>query len=190
MVEGKNASFSASIRGAKPITYQWQKDGVKLGGQTKNKLSLRGVKTSDAGTYTLVATNPAGTLELEATLAVTAASTFVAPVANSEEQDSPSRVLSQALGANPVTGQTYLPEIDRVEDGSGKSFISFSYTENKDAVGIEYILESSTDLKTWTPVDLADVQVNRLDRGDFLEVTVYLPNEGSGAFYRLRVVTT
>ena len=49
------------------------KDGSDLAGQTKNKLSLRAIKPADAGTYKLIATNPAGTLEIEAALVVTAA---------------------------------------------------------------------------------------------------------------------
>ena len=86
--------------------------------QTKDKLSKRGISIGDAGVYKLVATNPAGTLEPEATLAVTAASTIVAPVANEMAEESPARILSQALGANPTTGQTYQPIIDTVNDGS------------------------------------------------------------------------
>jgi hypothetical protein len=35
---GGQASFSVVARGAKKITYQWQKDGVNLPGQTKSTL--------------------------------------------------------------------------------------------------------------------------------------------------------
>ena len=69
------------------MTFQWFHNDAEISGQTKNKLSLRGVTTSQAGTYKLVATNPAGAFEMEATLAVTAASTYVAPVANNLEED-------------------------------------------------------------------------------------------------------
>ena len=176
LAEGKNATFSGSIKGGKPMNfYQWFKNDVEISGQTKNKLSMQGISIGDAGVYKLVATNPAGTLELEATLAVTAASTIVAPVASEMAEESPARILSQALGANPTTGQTYQTIIDTVNDGSGNTFIGFSYTENKDAKDIRYIPESSTDLKTWTPIDLTQAQVNRLDRGNFTEVTVYIP---------------
>ena len=169
------------------MTYKWFHNDAEISGQTKNKLSLRGVTTSQAGTYKLVVTNPAGAFEMEATLAVTAASTYVAPVANDLAEDSPARILSQALGANPTTGQTYLPIIDTVEDGKGTTYVSFSYTENKDAEGIQYILEGSADLNTWSPVDLSQASVNRLDRGNFTEVTVYVPASGVGGFFRIRV---
>ena len=187
LAEGKNATFSASIKGGKPMTYQWFKNDAEISGQTKNKLSLRGIGTGDAGIYKLVATNPAGTLELEATLAVTAASTYVGPLANNLAEDSPALILSQALGANPTTGQTYQPIIDTVEDGEGTTYVSFSYTENKDAEGMQYILEGSADLNTWSPVDLSQASVNRLDRGNFTEVTVYVPASGAGGFFRIRI---
>jgi hypothetical protein len=184
LAEGKNATFSASIKGGRPLTYQWQKDGADIAGQTKNKLSLRGVTTGDAGSYKLIATNPAGTLELETTLAVTAAAR--APL-RSGDLDIPATILRQALGANPITGQTYTPQIDTVEDGSGATYLSFSYTENKSATGTSYTLERSEDLKTWTPVDLSTVQVSRMQRAGFTEVTVYLSADLGSGFFRVRV---
>ncbi|MEK9983201.1 MAG: immunoglobulin domain-containing protein, partial [Opitutae bacterium] len=190
LAEGKSATFSASVKGGKPMTFQWYKNDSVMSGKTMNKLSLSGITPSDAGIYKLVASNPAGSLEMEATLAVTAASTYVVPVANDLAEDSPDRILSQALGANPTNGQTYQPIIDTVNDGSGNTYISFSYTENKDAKGIRYIPESSTDLKTWTPIDLTQAQVNRLDRGNLTEVTVYIPtttNTAGNQFLRLVV---
>ena len=187
LAEGKNATFSASIQGGKPMTYQWFKNDAEISGQTKNKLSLRGIGTGDAGIYKLVATNPAGTLELEATLAVTAASTYVGPLANNLAEDSPALILSQALGANPTTGQTYQPIIDTVEDGEGTTYVSFGYTENKDAEGIKYILEGSADLNTWSPVDLSQASVNRRRSETSKEVTVFVPASGAGGFFRLRV---
>ena len=118
---------------------------------------------------------------------MTAASTYVGPLANNLAEDSPALILSQALGANPTTGQTYQPIIDTVEDGEGTTYVSFSYTENKDAEGMQYILEGSADLNTWSPVDLSQASVNRLDRGNFTEVTVYVPASGAGGFFRIRI---
>ena len=188
--EGKTATFSASIKGGKPLSYQWQKDGIDLDDQTKNKLSLRGVKPSDAGTYKLIVINPAGTLEMEANLAVTAVSSVVVGAADfnqHEEESSPTSVLRQALGSNSITGQTYLPQADTIEDGDGNNYVSFSYTESKYANDISYIVERSTDLKTWTPVDMANTSVSRLDRGDFTEVTLYFPADDGDGFFRVRI---
>ncbi|MBT5378435.1 MAG: SUMF1/EgtB/PvdO family nonheme iron enzyme [Opitutae bacterium] len=199
LIEGKTATFSASIQGGKPITFKWQKDGGDISGENKNKLSRRGVKASDAGTYSIIATNAAGSLTLSAELTVAAAATdAVAGFALNEasrlsavedaDGDGMSNLLEHALGSDPASnGSTHSPIVDSVEDGSGDIFISFSYSENKSATGITYIVERSTDLKTWEPFDLSNASVNRLDRGTFTEVTVFIPaTEGSG-FYRVRI---
>ena len=64
--------------------------------------------------------------------------------------------------------------------------MSASATENKDTEGMQYILEGSADLNTWSPVDLSQASVNRLDRGNFTEVMVYVPS-GAGGFFRIRI---
>ena len=43
-----------------------------------------------------------------------------------EEESSPTSVLRQALGSNSITGQTYLPQADTIEDGDGNNYVSFS----------------------------------------------------------------
>ena len=196
--QGKNATFAASVRGGKPIAYQWQKDGKDISGQTKNKLSLRSIKTADAGIYTLVATNPAGTLVLNATLTVQAAalvasssltdSVDVLSAREDSDSDGLANLLEHAFGSDPARREsTYAPLVDIVDDGSGKTYISFSYTVNKAAVAITCIVEHSNDLKAWVPVDLSNASVNRLDRGPFTEITVYIPVSAGSGFFRVRV---
>jgi hypothetical protein len=201
LVEGKTATFSASIRGGKPITFKWQKDGVDISGESKNKISRRGVKVSDAGTYSIIATNAAGSLTLSAELTVAAKATDAIAggrVALDEasrlsavedaDGDGLSNLLEHALGSDPASNSsTYSPIVDSVEDGSGQEYVSFSYSENKSATGITYIVERSTDLKTWEPVDLSSASVNRLDRDSFTEVTVFIPASGGNGFFRVRI---
>lgn len=59
VTEGEAASFSCAADGSAPI-YQWQKDGVDLSGATATTLTLASVQASDAGSYTCVAENAAG----------------------------------------------------------------------------------------------------------------------------------
>ena len=51
-----------------PLTYQWFKDGVAVSGATTPVLSLATTSTTDAGSYTLRATGPTGTVTSAATL--------------------------------------------------------------------------------------------------------------------------
>jgi hypothetical protein len=201
LVEGKNASLSTSIRGGKPMTYVWKKNGVVIDGENKNKLSRVGITAGDAGTYSVTVTNPAGTETEVATLTVIAASTVAKSGARVEldehsllssvedaDDDGLSNLLEHALGSDPTSsGSAHSPLVDSVEDGTGDSYISFSYTENNSATGIAYVVERSTDLKIWEPVNLSNTSVNRVDRGTLTEVTLYIPATDGSGFFRVRV---
>jgi len=54
---GASATFSVTAAGSPTPTYQWQKDGSPLNGQTSATLTLANVSAADAGTYTVVITN-------------------------------------------------------------------------------------------------------------------------------------
>ena len=57
---GANVSFTVAASGTAPLSYQWRLNGANLGGATSATLSLTGVTTSQAGSYTCVVTNVAG----------------------------------------------------------------------------------------------------------------------------------
>jgi len=62
---GGQASFSVVAKGAKKITYQWQKDGVNLPGQTKNTLRIKTTTAGDRGWYSALVSSGAASLESE-----------------------------------------------------------------------------------------------------------------------------
>ena len=202
LADGKTATFSASISGGKPVTYQWQKDGADISGQVANKLSLRGVKASDSGIYSIIATNAAGSFTLSADLTVAAAASVaeaddtiteldeesLLSAVEDADGDGMSNLLEYALGSDPANNEsTFEPLVDTVEDGSGATYVSFSYTENKSVTDVNYIVERSVDLKNWEPVDLANASVNRVDRGGFTEVTAFIPTTDGSGFLRVSV---
>jgi hypothetical protein len=57
---GATVTFSAAATGSPAPTYQWKKDGADLSGATTSSLTLTNVQSANQGTYTLVATNTAG----------------------------------------------------------------------------------------------------------------------------------
>lgn len=58
---GKTTTFSVTFSaGSAPIAYQWSKDGAAIQGATNSTLTLSPIKASDAGTYNVRLTNPAG----------------------------------------------------------------------------------------------------------------------------------
>jgi hypothetical protein len=57
---GGTASFSAVVAGTEPISYQWQWDGTNLDGAVSQTLSLTNVQPGQAGGYSVMVTNSAG----------------------------------------------------------------------------------------------------------------------------------
>ena len=57
---GDSVTFSVTASGSAPLGYQWQKGGIAVAGATAATLSLTAVTTADAGDYTCVVTNVAG----------------------------------------------------------------------------------------------------------------------------------
>ena len=60
VVAGGNVSFSITASGTAPLRYQWRFNGANLSGATNTSLGLTGVQPANAGNYTVVVTNSAG----------------------------------------------------------------------------------------------------------------------------------
>jgi hypothetical protein len=61
LVAGNSFSLSVSVRAQPAATYQWSKDGVVISGATSSYYSKSNIASSDAGNYSVVVTNSAGT---------------------------------------------------------------------------------------------------------------------------------
>jgi Leucine-rich repeat (LRR) protein len=59
---GSNVLFAAAASGNPPAAYQWQFNGNPISGATVSSLALTGIQTSDAGSYSVVASNAAGSI--------------------------------------------------------------------------------------------------------------------------------
>ncbi len=62
LLAGQNLALSAATSSPSPTTYQWFRNGVAVPGATSASFSKIGVTAADAGVYTLVATNAAGSV--------------------------------------------------------------------------------------------------------------------------------
>ncbi|MEY2878711.1 MAG: hypothetical protein RLZZ15_1091 [Verrucomicrobiota bacterium] len=68
---GASVTFAARATGDEPLSYQWQRNGLAVAGATSATLTLPAARGEDAGTYTLVVANSAGSVAtLGAALAV------------------------------------------------------------------------------------------------------------------------
>jgi hypothetical protein len=59
---GQTATFSAVVSGTGPFTYQWQYNGVNIPGATGSSYSITSASSSNAGTYTVIATDSYGSV--------------------------------------------------------------------------------------------------------------------------------
>lgn len=57
---GGPVSFTVAASGTAPLSYQWRKNGTNLSGATSATYSIASVQTTDAGGYSAVVTNTAG----------------------------------------------------------------------------------------------------------------------------------
>lgn len=57
---GGNVTFSVAVSGSAPFTYRWRLNGTNLAGAVSSSLSLNNVQSSQAGGYSVVVTNAAG----------------------------------------------------------------------------------------------------------------------------------
>ena len=74
VTSGGSVTLTADAAGTAPLSYQWQKNGVNRPGATGASLTLFPVEASDAGNYTVVVSNPAGSVtSIPAILNVSAA---------------------------------------------------------------------------------------------------------------------
>jgi len=68
---GQEAIFTVVASGGGELTYQWIKDGSEIQGQTGSNLTLTNAELSNAGEYSVVVSNPEGSvLSLSALLSV------------------------------------------------------------------------------------------------------------------------
>ncbi|HOC56685.1 MAG TPA: immunoglobulin domain-containing protein [Verrucomicrobiota bacterium] len=59
---GGNVTFSVAVTGTAPLAYQWRVNGNPIAGATASSLALVNVQASDAGSYSVVVTNVAGSV--------------------------------------------------------------------------------------------------------------------------------
>ena len=137
---GDTVTFTIVATGTAPLSYQWKKGGNNIPGANSSSLTLTGVTSADAGSYTVVVSNSAGSTTSSAAV-LTVNSVVVAPVITTQPS---SKTVS--AGAN-VTFTV-------VATGSSP----LSYQWSKDGTAISGAMSSS--------LSLSNVQTN--DAGSYL----------------------
>jgi hypothetical protein len=100
VIAGQSASFSVVADGTAPLNYQWSFGTTALPGATNAALTLTNVQPADAGDYTVVVANTAGSAtSAAATLAVTIPSCTTPPRFDSTTMTSQGFTLQSSVSA-------------------------------------------------------------------------------------------
>ncbi|HZR19361.1 MAG TPA: immunoglobulin domain-containing protein [Verrucomicrobiae bacterium] len=104
---GASADFSVTAGGSAPLGYLWRKDGNGLAGATTSAYHLASVTTNDAGAYTVVITNSAGSITSDvATLTVLLPPSILTPPQNTTVSSGNTATFTVAAsGSPPLTYQ-------------------------------------------------------------------------------------
>ena len=62
VVEGQTVSLAVTVTGTAPFTYQWKKGTADVAGATSGTFTLSSVRLTDAGSFTVLVANSAGTV--------------------------------------------------------------------------------------------------------------------------------
>ena len=87
---GANAAFWAAASGLPPSSFQWNFAGAPIPGATSTILTVPNVQASDAGSYSITATNSAGTVTSNAALLTISASGTGNPLSITQQPSSQS----------------------------------------------------------------------------------------------------
>jgi len=104
---GKSALFSVTATGTAPLSYQWRKDGEAIAGATTAIYTIPSVARDNVGSYTVVVTNPCGSVTSSAaTLSLSAAPTITSqPVSQTVCPGLPVTLTVVAEGGSPLRYQ-------------------------------------------------------------------------------------
>jgi hypothetical protein len=81
VTEGNVATFGVGVAGSGPLSFQWRRNGADLPGATAAAITIAATTAADAGTYSVVVRNAAGSATSQSATLAVAPSVGTAPVA-------------------------------------------------------------------------------------------------------------
>ncbi len=110
ILAGEPVTFMVAATGSAPFTYQWRKNGANIAGANGSSFNIASVQFSDAGVYTVVVSNGAGSVEsAPATLTVSATpvppTILTQPASATVVAGSPAQFTVVAEGSSPLAYQ-------------------------------------------------------------------------------------
>ena len=109
--EGDSVTFSVTASGTTPLSYQWKKDGSNISGATGSSYTISNAKSGDAGSYTVMVSNSAGSVTSSAaTLTVNGGSTPSGTAVRSVNRSGKSATVILKLEPDPDVSVMFVEE--------------------------------------------------------------------------------
>jgi len=175
---GASVTFTVAATGSEPLRYQWQKDGVDIGGATAPSHTVDAVAPADAGSYRCLVTNDFGSATSD--VAVLTVDTDPPSAANSSLAVDTGQVLCYDTAAAvpcPAPGQPFSGQ-DAQHQGFPPSFTSSGdgLTVYDHATGLTWQsspdtdgdgIVGSVDKLTWVEAQARPAALNAVSFGGF-----------------------
>ena len=194
VAEGGVASLSVASGGTQPLRYQWRLNGTNLPGATNSALSFVSVSMTNAGSYSVVITNLAGSATSSvATLTVSTLDTdgdgmpdvwelahglnkLVNDAGLDPDFDGMTSLQEFIAGTDPLDGQSYL-KLEATGAGPGFCVLRFVAISNR-----TYSVLSRDVLTTNAWTSLRNVSLRPTNR---VEIITDINTNGPARYYRL-----
>jgi hypothetical protein len=182
LTEGANATLSVSATGTGPLAYQWRVNGANLPGATGSSLVLASLQFSNAGLYSVIVSNAAGTVTSSLAVLNVAPKLFIQTSSNGETLtwSGPFVLQSATSLTGPYTDVhtatspyfynilTNPPAFFRLRAPSftiaSKALPQGQFEVTAAGVtGYNLVIQASTDLKTWSNLSTNTAPCNFVD---------------------------
>ena len=130
LIQGNTATFNTAVAGETPLSLQWHFGESPLAGATNASLVIPNVQLSNAGPYTLVATNSFGAAtSAVATLTVLAPPNITAhPVNLTNVYGTTATFMAAAAGSQPLALQWYFNRTNAISGGTNRTLVLSNVT--------------------------------------------------------------
>ncbi len=119
---GAAVTLAVTAEGTAPFTYQWRRDGVVLSGVSGDRYVISSFASTDAGTYTVVVANAAGSTTTDAATLMVGSTTLPAltsqPVSQSVTEGATVTFAVTATGSPAPTFRWRKDGVDLVDGGT------------------------------------------------------------------------
>ena len=126
---GQTVTFSVTVDGTAPFSYQWYKAGVSIAGATSASYVITSVQLTDAGTYNVVVSNSAGSATSDdAVLTVNAVPAFTTQPASQTVTAGAAVTFTAAASGSPAPTFQWRKNGANITGATGASYTIASAT--------------------------------------------------------------